>query len=173
MVDTVVESNFEGRKRKKRGYGEGRKEANHFGLVTYQGFHRLCVGSANQAERHVQGTTISSKQADEGGRKIKKRAAAKTAKQPVPAVTESENEGKKGYQYDIIYQDGMTVWVNHPTLSSAGDDTLYALVGRKVKDAAKAAHPTVIIVFTRVNRTGPHATYGTARVYYVDAVDKS
>ena len=63
-----------------------------------------------------------------------------------------------GSKYDNIYQDGLTVWVNHPTLSSEGDDLVYVLVGRKIKEVAKAANPRSIIEFTNVNRAGWHAT---------------
>ena len=39
---------------------------------------------------------------------------------PTTRVTKGENEGKKGSQYDIIYQDWMTVCVNHPLLRQKG-----------------------------------------------------
>lgn len=50
------------------------------------------------------------------------------------------------------------MWVNHPALSSEGNDLVYALVGRKVKEAARTAFPAASIEFTNVNRAVWHAT---------------
>lgn len=98
--------------------------------------------------------------------KLKKKGGAKDAeKQPaeetegvVDAAAEAEKQRALNSRYDNIYQDGLTAWVNHPSLSSEGNDFVYVLVARKVKEVAKAAHPQSIIEFTNVNRAGWHAT---------------
>lgn len=50
------------------------------------------------------------------------------------------------------------MWVNHPLLSLEGNNLVYVLVGRRVKEAARTAYPESIIEYTNVNRVGWHAT---------------
>lgn len=50
------------------------------------------------------------------------------------------------------------IWETSLTLTSEGNDFVYVLIGRKVKEVVKKAHPSSIIEFTSVNRAGWHAT---------------
>ena len=61
-------------------------------------------------------------------------------------------------QYDNIYKDGLAVWVKLTLLSLEGNNLVYVLVGKRVKEAARTTYPESIIEYTNVNRVGWHAT---------------
>lgn len=69
--------------------------------------------------------------------------------------------------FEVILSDGLTVWVNHPTLTHEPKMNYATRVGREVKLVAEAAFKEEVINFTSVFKQGSNSTaikVGTERL---------